>query len=255
MRNISIVPKELQDFEFYKRLVPLYLQNSYGFMEHFRIWYDLMVGQPLYCSDDLSVDNNLVVSEGSSVSYTIDMILELLNIFDLNCVYEHKNPFDRNEHYLNILNQLEGSAGGTNSQILDYIGLIFGLKRNFSIVVNGTEKELNLDNRDFLLLIKCTIIKNFFDGNYRQLMNAYIEAGLPVVLNTIAPAKCIVILVEQENSNYSLSQDAKDMFNSGLLTVESVGIEYSYYEVNFSNLAIFDEDNPDNTFDNGEFVI
>lgn len=255
MRNISIVPAKLQNFEFYENLVPLYLRNSYGFMEHFRIWYDLLVGQPLYCSNDLNASESITVSEGSSISYTIDMLLELLNIFDLNCVYEHENSFSRNEHYLNLLNQLEGSAGGTQSQILDYIGLLFGLKRDFSVMVSGVERVLNLDNKDFLLLIKCTIIKNFFDGNYLQLTNAYLEAGLPVFLITHAPAHCIVVLIEQTNSSYSLSQNAKYMFYSGLLTVESMGIKYTYDEVNFANLAIFDEEDSDHTFDNGEFAI
>ena len=259
MRDISVVPKLLQNFEFYENLVPLYLRNSYGFMEHFRIWYDLLVGQPLYCSNDLNVNESITVSEGSSVSYTIDMLLELLNIFDLNCTYEHESPLDRNNHYLNLLNQLEGSAGGTQSQILDYIGLLFGLKRDFTVVADGNEEELHLNNEDFLLLIKCTIIKNFFNGSYDELTAAYLEAGLPVFLLTsmkigatpATPGYCEVVLLDQ--SPYSYSNDVINMFKSGLLYVESLGIRYDYHILNFNNFAEFDGGNDSDKFDIGGF--
>ena len=60
---MSIISNKLQSFGYYVNKLPLYLQNSYGFIEHFRIWYETLT---------------------SGVVYTADEILNLLNIFDKN---------------------------------------------------------------------------------------------------------------------------------------------------------------------------
>ena len=65
MRNVSILPDKFKSFEYYVNKLPLYLRNSYGFIEHYRIWYDLMIGEN---------ENGLI-----NVS---DTILYLMDIFD-----------------------------------------------------------------------------------------------------------------------------------------------------------------------------
>lgn len=40
----SILPEILHSFEYYKNKLPLWLQQTYGFVEHFRIWHNLLTG-------------------------------------------------------------------------------------------------------------------------------------------------------------------------------------------------------------------
>ena len=62
-------------------------------------------------------------------------------------------------------------------------------------------------------------------------------------------------LIDLEDSEYAQSADIQKMFLAGLLTVESVGISYTYSIHAINNLAIFDSEESSNTFDNGVFVI
>mgnify|MGYP003288801105 CR=1 FL=1 len=63
MYSVSILPEQIREFEYYKNKLPLFLQNSYGFIEHFRIWYDLLTSD-----------------EHTGLADNCDIILYLLNI-------------------------------------------------------------------------------------------------------------------------------------------------------------------------------
>ena len=192
-----------------------------------------------------------------SISSTIDFLFELLNIFDVDCEQSHLSGFEANEHYLSMLNMMEDTNDGNSSDILDKIGNLFGLKRAFSVDVGGTEYMLNLNNKDFLTLIKCTIIRNYFDGSFAELNQYYKDAGLPVFILTNAsnPAQCDVHLIDIEGSTYEISTNVKRMFLAGLLMVESVGISYTYSIHGIQSAAIFDSDDVSKVFDAGVFVI
>ena len=191
----------------------------------------------------------------NAIASTIDLLFEMLNIFDLNCTQNHPSGYESNQHFLSFINSIENSENGTKSDILDKIGNLFGLKRRFSIDVNGTTYELNLNNADFLTLIRCTIIKNYFDGSFEQISKYYKDAGLPVFVLTTGSAQCEMHLIDLEDSEYAQSADIQKMFLAGLLTVESVGISYTYSIHTINNLAIFDSEDSSNTFDNGVMVI
>lgn len=255
MTGASVLNDKLRPFSYYEQKLPLYLRNSFGFVEHFRIWYRLLVGEELVASDVQVVRDSLRVSEGSSITGTIDRLFELLNIFDLNCVQAHNQSYDSNEHYLLFLNGIPDSDEGKAADILDKIGSLFGLRRQFSVIINGTEYMLDLNNRDFLIFIKCTVIKNYFDGTYAELSSFYKSVGLPVfILTDSTSAQCNMQLINLEDSVYSPSEDVKKMFLAGLLTVESAGIQYTYTLHGVQNLAIFDSLLSTNAFDMGEFV-
>ena len=255
MTGVSVLNDKLRPFSYYEQKLPLYLRNSFGFVEHFRIWYQLLVGEELVASDAQVVRDSLRVSDGSSIIKTIDKLFELLNIFDLNCVQVHNQSYDSNEHYLLFLNGLPDSEEGKAADILDKIGSLFGLRRQFSLTVNGTEYMLNLNNRDFLIFIKCTVIKNYFDGTYGELSAFYKSVGLPVfVLTDTTSARCSMQLIDLEDSVYSPSIDVQRMFLAGMLTVESAGIQYTYTIHGVQNLAIFDSLLSANAFDMGVFV-
>lgn len=256
MTGKTVLPAELRPFEYYTNKLPLYLQNSYGFVEHFRIWYELLVGGEIRCSDLTVASDSLFVSEGSSVVYVIDTLFEILNIFDLNCQITHTSNTDATNHYLTYLSSIGDDDDGTKADILDKIGALFGLKRSFSISINGADIQVNLNNKDFLMLIKCTIIRNWFDGSYKELYNFYYLTGLNVFILTDHehPATCKMIMLNVADSTLDISLDLQNLFLAGLLTVESAGIEYDYAIYNNTTTAIFDSLLEDNSFDHGLFV-
>ena len=243
----SILNDKLRSFDYYKSKLPMYLQSSYGFVEHFRIWYEMLV------KDESQLDEN--VTEAQSVVKTIDMLFEVLNIFDLHCAEQHASAFERNQHYLELVNRLE-PQNPSPSDMLDKIGSIFGLKRQLSVTVNSIAYQLSLTNEEFLMLIRCSIIKNYFDGSYKQLSDYYAGIGLPVFLITVpsSQASCILQLVSITGSESEFSDNVKKMFASGLLTVESAGISYSYSIITATDLAVFDSTDPERCFDGGKFV-
>lgn len=205
MRNVSILPDKFKSFEYYINKLPLYLRNSYGFIEHYRIWYDLMIGEN---------ENGLI-----NVS---DTILYLMDIFDDNYLVTIRDLTD------------SGSTGdtdyGSKCDILDKIAALFGVTRNFSITYyednEEIKEELSLNNEDLLLLIKGQIIKNYCEGSYDQIKGYYNDAGLVVyVITAEADATSHIYLAEPEGS-MQYSENVKKMFKSGLLRIESMGITY-----------------------------
>lgn len=189
----SILPEKLKSFDYYKNKLPLYLQNSHGFIEHFRIMHTLLV---------------------DGVTDNADVLLNLLNIYD--------------SEYLAYINSFEESESGTVSDILDKIGALVGVSRNFTIVLNNTEKALHLDNASFLLLIKAQLIRSYCDGTFAELREFYDNIGLDVYITT-SSFDCTSEIFLADNSGTSLyDENIKDMFEAGLLHVKSMGINYTF---------------------------
>lgn len=214
MNTNSIVPDKLKDFEYYKQKLPLYLQNSYGFIEHFRIWYDMYVG----------------TGEYAGIIHVSDVLLSLLNIFD--------------NDYLDYINNMPESNSGTRSDILDKIGNLFGVKRQFSCTYfdnyNYITDELILNNEEFLILIKGQIIKNYCEGTYEQIEQYYNSTGLKICVTTseLSNAESHTYLITTDDSDYS--DNIKKMFLAGMLRIESMGIKYIDIYSNFSGLLRWD---------------
>src|SRR5574344_3152197 len=85
----SILNDKLKSFDYYKSKIPLYLQNSDGFIEHFKIWYDFLVNE---------VESS-------------DIFLNLLLLFDPD--------------YLTYLSNNVEDYSNNESDILDKLGAIF----------------------------------------------------------------------------------------------------------------------------------
>ena len=221
----SILVDKLKSFDYYKNKLPLYLQNSYGFQEHFKIWYDFLVG-------NISSTNNI-----SGIVGTSDTLLNLMNIFDSD--------------YLNYVASMEDSGAtedepyGTNSDILDKIGALLGVTRNFKVTINNVEEELSLNNEDFLILIKTQIIKNYCEGTLEQINAYYKSIKLQLyAINSSTPGQAILYLIVSKNdSRFSYSPNIKKMFEAGLLKIESMGIIYSNLSLDYENLLHWDVDN------------
>ena len=203
---MSFVPDKIKSYEWYYNKLPLYLKNSYGFSEHFRIWYELLV----------SGDKKGIVNVG-------DTLLYLFNIFDENFLQTIANLPDSGA--------TEGNYG-TVSDFLDKLGYLFGVIRNFSVTYKNDNNEdvtedLSLNNEDFLLLIKAQIIKNYCEGTYEQIKGYYNSAGLDVFLITTEDGASahVYLAATPDSTKYSLN--VKKMFKSGLMRIESMGITYT----------------------------
>lgn len=203
---MSFVPDKIKSYEWYYNKLPLYLKNSYGFSEHFRIWYELLI----------SGDKNGIVNVG-------DTLLYLFNIFDKNFLQTIGNLPDSGA---------TGGNYGTVSDFLDKLGYLFGVIRNFSVTYKNDNDEdvtedLSLNNEDFLLLIKAQIIKNYCEGTYEQIKGYYNSAGLDVFLITTEDGASahVYLAAPPHSSKYSLN--VEKMFKSGLMRIESMGITYT----------------------------
>ena len=139
------------------------------------------------------------------------------------------------------------------SKLIDKIGAIFGCYRKFTIIINEKYEELNLDDYDFIIYIKCQIIKQNFKGTREELSYIYstfddgkVTKGLldlvmvyvlyqtqvPLLLNSV---QCNIYW-----SNYSqYSDNLRKLFLAGYLTIESMGILYNRITQNIDGLGIF----------------
>lgn len=230
---MSILPEELQSFEYYKSLTPMYLQNVHGFLEQIKIWFDLSTQKldVLTCGINVRCGAVVVSSRTNSIVSVIDEIFGFLDIFNTS-----------------------GQHLSESTDILNKLASLFGVRRQFSVTIENEKKQLNLSDNDLLILIKCQVIKNFFNGTHEHLMRCFEIVNLPVMaLTDTQPAHCkMYMLLQDENE---VSQDVKDMFLSGMLSVESMGIYYTYAIQIAQNIAIFDSLSSTAVFDVGQFII
>ena len=222
----ELIPEELQTFNYYRYHIPLFLRNSYGYIEHFRIWYELLMG------------------EGGFVP-AYDHILNMLDIFA--------------EDYLERLAEIDPL--GTECDILDKLAMLFEVDRNIHVEYtdNGTDysEDLTLTNDELLILIKGQIIKNYCQGTRDQINWYYENAGLNIlsvaVTLTDTPT-CHLILIDDPDNPYS--SNIRKMFLAGLLNVEQLGVRYEYEIVSISaNTLIWDSNDANELWDVGAWWI
>lgn len=211
----SLIPEQLKSFNYYKNKLPLYLRQSNTFQEHFRIWYEILVGD----------GSTGVVGNG-------EILLNMLNIFS--------------DDYFTFLATIEGSsATDTSSDILDKIANLFGESRYCTVSYqhNGTDynEQLTLTNEELLILIKARIVQNYCDGSLEQINAYYSDIGLNIKVQTsddAATANLYLIFYEER----PLSNIDK-MFLSDKLTIRSMGIMYRQQLLVPSNILIWDSIN------------
>lgn len=205
-----LIPYVLRDFKYYERKLPLYLRNDDCFVEHFRLWYELLMGK----GDD---SDGVKINEFIGVSPTSDLLLYLLNIYDANFLDTIRSLKDYNN----------------NCDLLDKIGNLFGLKRNFSLeyydLPTSTAKTtatVSLTDEEFLIIIKAQIIRNYCNGTYEQVMQYYNDVGLKIlpVYDDVTNASVDAYL----NDDISVTGSIDKLFKAGYLTIEHLGIRYTY---------------------------
>lgn len=230
---MSILPEELQSFDYYRNLTPMYLKDIHGFFEQIKIWYNFSMKKSgvITCGLDVPCGVNTSTKTQSIVSI-IDETFKFLDIF--NTTSQHLDE---------------------SSDILNKLGAFFGVSRNFSVTIDSEKKSLSLSDDEFLILVKCQVIKNFFEGTQEHLIKCFNLVNLPVMPLTDAnhTAHCMMYMLLQDENE--VSQNVKDMFLAGMLSVESLGIYYTYAIQIARNIAIFDSFVATSMFDSGQFII
>lgn len=221
---MSLLPQPLTTYEYYVRKCPLYLQNSSGFLSHFKFWYDYVM-----------FDVNLSTSGG--VLNVEDNFLRLLDIYA--------------DDYLELLASLRQS---TDTDFLDKLASLFGVSRVLTVTYFEDNQyktsSLKLTDSELLIFIKCQIIKNYCDGTYEQMKKYYASTGLIVQLLTSTDSATVdMYLITLTGNQYS--DNIKHLFLSGLLTIKSVGIQYRHSVITIENVLIWDK----GKWDEGEWII
>lgn len=218
MITSSIVKEELQSLDYYINKLPQYLRASESFQEHFKIWYKILKYG--------IVDN-------------ADIMLNLLLIFD-------ENYFD----YLASVDETM-TPTGNECDILEKIGSIFGVTRNFRITyseggVIHTNENINLNNEEFLILIKSQIIRNYCEGTREQIEKYYKSVGVQLYTetdNSDHATANLYLTTGASGTSYEYSDNIKKMFLAGLFTIESLGIVYTHSFIDVSRILFWDEGN------------
>lgn len=205
---MSILIDKLKDFNYYVSKIPMYLQNSEGFLEHFKIWYDFLIGK-----------------ENSGCVGTSDTLLDLINIFD---------P-EYDEKYI---------SGEINlaSNLLEKLGSIFNISHNFSVMVNGNSQQLNLTDSEFLILLKAQIIKNYSEGSYEQYKELYDKLGWFITYSNANFADVTVnyVVIPGVEPLVELTPNLEACWKTGLLGIEAMGINYRYYIMQYNVSGTWD---------------
>ena len=211
---------KLKSWEYYKNKLPLYIQNSYGIDEHFKI----------------------ILSTLLQLDIVEDDVIKAFNIFD--------------DNYLSYINSLDLSTTKDHSDILDKIGELYGVTRNFDVTYteSGTEKtgSLHLTNSEFLKLIKARLIQNSYSGTYEDSRKFYEMIDLPIYLfQSQNPAEVYVYLDESAQ----LTDNEKKMFLSNLFTITSMGITYITNISNIVRLFVWDSTIDNRFWDKGRWGV
>lgn len=198
---------KLKDWNYYYNKLPLYVRNSYGIDEHFKILYEFLI--------TLDTDEEDICS--------------CFNLLQKN--YE-----------TNIISKY-ADLDGYDFTFLDMIGSIYGINRAINVSYidannNTVNKQILLTNKEFYTYIKTRIIQNNYDGSYIQAIKYYNSIGLNVQMffDSTEPAKCNIYL---DKSLSAASENIQSLFLAGLLTLRSVGITYNEKITSFNNIGIW----------------
>ena len=167
----------------------------------------------------------------------------------------------------------------SNENFLDTVAKIYGISRQLivkeyykdgTLVDNPSSIQITLTNRELLIYIEATIRKYIFDGTREALREAYYGTSLlnlssyqqqtypeeirnylqyivkPSFLTELGivymdgdtPGSCKIALDGNESV---LTENIRNLFLNGYLTIESVGIEYEYFVSATFKTGIFNQ--------------
>ena len=189
----NLIPQQLMTFEYYANKLPLYLRNSKSFMEHFRIWYDVLGKQG--------------EAKQVSTAYHITFNDDTLQNRDIELVGADYDTFKNINFY-------------GNSQILDAISQVnnyYNLKCNKfaialdSIEITATESSSKIQGKVFLFQDNTLALNMFTQQNCQTVTinanvetdsNAMSEAWRALIVNALLNQ---INDIPSSNHNYYIS--------------------------------------------------
>lgn len=138
---------------------------------------------------------------------------------------------------------------------LDKIASFYGLYRTLSVSYHdNTEDEdvnedITLTNDELLLLIKATIIKNNCQGTMEEINNMYKTFDLPIFVATRDDENAAATYYIK--TEVPVSDNIMHLFKAGLLSVQSMGINYNFLESNDSRYGLWDSTDSTRLWDEG----
>lgn len=207
---------KLRQWEYYYHKIPLYVRNSYGIVEHFKIMYDLMI----------HLDN------------TGDTLVKGLDVFN-------------NNYFTNI----NCKPDDYSCDILEKVASLYGITRDFDVTYKENDvdvkRSLHLTNSELLKLVKARIIQNNYSGSYADSRILYENINLPIYLCQSAnDAEVLVIL----DSSYGITTNERYMFLANLFTIQSMGITYLTSINEVKTLLLWDTTNELKYWDKGRWL-
>lgn len=242
-----LLRNELQRYDFYRNSLSLFMKHTPNIQNRIDMWTAIL----------------------KNITSCAESIIDLLNIF------YYKSDSD------NYLIRLGYSLNGTAKNFLDEIALIYGISRQVVLTENYDKnkqsipladrqiKQITLTNQELLILIEATIRKYNFNGtrqgireiyqgtplfqwikyqtDYPDEIQKYIQyiktpsflASLNIIYYDSGSAKCTIAI---DSSMESATANIMNLFTNGLLTIESVGIEYEYIDSKQFAWAKFSDD-------------
>ena len=250
-----LLRNELQQYDFYRKSLSLFMKHTPSLQTRCDMWTTIL-RNVLYCSEG---------------------ILDLLNIFyykDDTNNYLYNNGYNLYSTSKNFLDEIASIYGISRQVVLTEN---YDKNKNPVSEENRQIKQITLTNWELLILIEASIRKYNFNGtrqgireiyqgtplfqwdnyqsdNYPVEIRKYIEniknksflTSLNIIYadNVESPASCTIII----NKAANVTANIMNFFTNGLLTIESVGIEYSYADSDQFAWAIFnDEEDPQST--------
>ena len=203
---------KLKQWQYYYKKLPLYMRNSYGIQEHFKMIFDMMI----------AIDDNEQ---------------NICELFD----------FLQDDYVNNVIAKYD-DINGFDFNFLDMIGAIYGVNRTLNVQYyrqsthTNVNKTLRLNNREYYIFIKSRIIQNNYDGTFEQARQYYEGIGFPLYMFTTIEddehATCYMYLGQNENT----FDNIRDLYLANLLTLKSVGIIYVLNEIDIYRMAIWADD-------------
>lgn len=255
-----MIKKNLLSWAYYYDKLPLMFKNSYGIGDQLKIFTDFInncdnVAEVLFKMLDI---RDVKMSESDKV-YNIDVINGSGTQYNRNSV---KPNYVSDTNYVsegNVLNVEYGSRKGrtwngielseklnsSNNAILDWIGSLAGVKRQFLI---GNE-YIYLGNKEFVRLIKAQILQNNYTGTREQINELYADLGLTIrQYNSANPGEVELYWNKEdfrnEDGTYKdgFSKNDEILFEHGFYTIKSMGLSYLTKVTDFEKLGIWDSE-------------
>lgn len=199
---------KLLTWEYYYQKLPLYIRNSYGLPEHFK------------------------------------MIVDSMKVLDDNEQNVCKSFFIMDKDYLTFMHKYT-TDDKKDFIILDYLAKLYGVSRNMQVQYSDDTGQihtltLHLTNKELYILIKAKILQNTYDGTYLQCKQYYNKLDIPIYFYTddLESAICYLYL----GSNDNTTDNIKTLFRAGYFTLKSMGIVYKYSMIDYDYLGIWGKD-------------